>query len=702
MAVHSGGKGIFAVGFKGVGGERQNGNLRKPGIGKGADGAGGGVAVHHRHLDIHQDQLNFSGAAGGHPVNGLLPIGGGYHREALGGQQLLGNLPVQGVVLYQQQGAVFRAEGTAAGELLPGFRMGSQREGQLDSEGGALPRCGGERNLSAHGIYQPLDNAKTQSGALNAGDGGGLRPLKAVKGLGDKILCHADAVVLDGEDKAGGGFCFANLIQTEFYGAAPGGEFLSVAQQIGDDLIQPQSVADHIRVLQMGVDGEGQAVFCHTLGKQIPCRADGAVQVKGRRRQLGLSAFDASQIQHIVDQLQQQIAGLTDFFQIAAHLFRLLAVAQRQIGEAQNGVHGGADVMGHIEQEGGLGPAGYLGLRQGGLQKGVAILLLPQVQFPLPGQGIRGFPQHQNQRYGAEGQINSHDPQHRDQRLVDQTHSLQNTDAVRLGYANGAVARLFPENRRGVCRGAGLRHGDIQYGKVLPQKLRIGGTQNFSGAGICHNDGGFFLHRHILNQDGLLAGLHILQKPLGLQTHLNQILSVLLPDHGVHHGLLPGGVGGDILTQGHVPVGKHGSEEANLLPVLHGNSIVFRIGAGDNGAAAVKQVQLIHLQIGGYPAQLLQIVGNFGAVLEDIGCGGAADDVVLLQGGYKAVPVCQIGQKHLCRAVNERIRRAVGQIAVAQKDKRGLYEKQYQNQQDDGQGNPHSKPQTVGTGLCRR
>lgn len=71
--------------------------------------------------------------------------------------------------------------------------------------------------------------------------------------------------------------------------------------------------------------------------------------------QMDLSTFDAAHIQHIVDEREQMVAGSKGLGQIILHPLLVVNIADRQCGKADDGVHGGADVVGHIGKEGALG-----------------------------------------------------------------------------------------------------------------------------------------------------------------------------------------------------------------------------------------------------------------------------------------------------------------------------------------------------------
>ena len=83
---------------------------------------------------------------------------------------------------------------------------------------------------------------------------------------------------------------------------------------------------------------------------------------------LHLAALNAAHVQHVVNEAEQVVAGGGDLGQVVLDLLGVVDVGGGQGGEADDGVHGGADVVGHVVQEGGLGPVGVLGGNQGVLE----------------------------------------------------------------------------------------------------------------------------------------------------------------------------------------------------------------------------------------------------------------------------------------------------------------------------------------------
>ena len=82
------------------------------------------------------------------------------------------------------------------------------------------------------------------------------------------------------------------------------------------------------------------------------------------------------------------VAGGNDLLQIVLHQLPVVDVGQCQGSEPDDGVHGGANVVGHAVEESGLGIVGILGLPQSLRQHQFLHLFLPDglIDVPEPGQ----------------------------------------------------------------------------------------------------------------------------------------------------------------------------------------------------------------------------------------------------------------------------------------------------------------------------
>ena len=98
---------------------------------------------------------------------------------------------------------------------------------------------------------------------------------------------------------------------------------------------------------------------------------------------LHLAAFDAAHVQHVVDEGQQVLTGNGDFLEIIQYLFLVINMRCRQRCKPDNGIHRGADVVAHIEQEFPLGTVCGCFMLHGQLQFAVLFFQLRLIFFCL-------------------------------------------------------------------------------------------------------------------------------------------------------------------------------------------------------------------------------------------------------------------------------------------------------------------------------
>ena len=144
-------------------------------------------------------------------------------------------------------------------------------------------------------------------------------------------------------------------------GAAVRGEFHGIAQNVHQHLPDAHGIGQDeafLRLLQVGAEGD------IPVGQEAAGDARHGVRhlpdVHGQRGEADLAAFDAADVQHVVDKGQQMLGAFADLFQAVPDC-RLGLLLQGDVGKADDGVHGGADVVGHIVEEGGFCPVGVLG-----------------------------------------------------------------------------------------------------------------------------------------------------------------------------------------------------------------------------------------------------------------------------------------------------------------------------------------------------
>ena len=131
-------------------------------------------------------------------------------------------------------------------------------------------------------------------------------------------------------------------------------KFHRIAQDIHQYFPDAHGISHHIgrfRYRQIGTKYQvpvGQEAL-HNAEHRIWHRRN----INGNGSEFYFAAFNAADIQHIIDQSQQMIGAFADLLQTVFD-FRLWIMLHGNIGKANDGIHRCSDVMGHIVQEGGL------------------------------------------------------------------------------------------------------------------------------------------------------------------------------------------------------------------------------------------------------------------------------------------------------------------------------------------------------------
>ena len=312
-----------------------------------------------------------------------------------------------GVVVDHQHAHIVGMQGIVL--LGPGRPFGiQQRHGH--GEDRALPLFALHLNIAVHQLNDALCDGHAQAGAAEFAGGGGILLGEGVKELRQVFRAHADAGVPEG--KAQGGLSVEPRRRFNHQGDRPalGREFDRVAQDVDHHLAQLHVVAD---IIVPDVPA-GPAVILQVFVPALA--ADNGVHLLQHPGEGELLAFDGhaarldpAHVQNIVDDAQQVIGGSPDPGQVLLHLFAGGRFVHGNVVQADDGVHGRADLMAHIGQEGGLCLAGLLRrgqrLRQRViLRHGFAHLFVDnreshahpvhQVIVPLPGMADAGHAQH--------------------------------------------------------------------------------------------------------------------------------------------------------------------------------------------------------------------------------------------------------------------------------------------------------------------
>ena len=287
----------------------------------------------------------------------------------MGGEELaLGVAGVDDEDAAAEQGG--GAELGLAGGLVGG---GEDRE----VEGGSLV----DDALGPHGAAEHLGEAladrEAEAGAAVLAGGRVVDLAKRLEQAVHAVGADADAGVGDRELQlvARGGVAVA---LGELAGAdgdgdlAAGGELDGVADEVDEDLAQAGGVGDEPRRgARVDDRGEVEALVAELAGgDEVDHGLDEAAQLEGVVLELELVGLDLGEVEDVVDEGEQRVAGAAQGLDEVA-LVAAEGGVEQQAGHADDGVHRRADLVAHVGQEGALGPVGGLGGLLGLGQRGL-------------------------------------------------------------------------------------------------------------------------------------------------------------------------------------------------------------------------------------------------------------------------------------------------------------------------------------------
>ncbi len=334
------------------------------------DAAGGLVAVHLGHLDVHQHDVVGVAAVGQHAVDRLAAVAHDGGSGTLELQRALQHELVDLVVLgHQHTHAVEASRGVAPGGVRRALRLarGRGHEGQAQLEDAARAGLAAHQHDAAHQLGQAAADGQAQPGAAEAPRGGRVGLLERVEQMPQVFRRDADAAVGDAVDHLRGRAVVAGLQAHPHVDAAGLGELDRVGQQVHQHLLRTQAVAQ-AALGQRGVEDQVQAD--RLLGGAIPQQRD---RLLGQRAWRDRPLFDAQlahlqlgEVQHVVDDAQQQPARVEDGRERVDGAL-VARVAQADLRQPQQAVERRADLVAHVGEE--------LALRVGQLHRAQACAL---------------------------------------------------------------------------------------------------------------------------------------------------------------------------------------------------------------------------------------------------------------------------------------------------------------------------------------
>ena len=356
-----------------IGGDGENGD--GPGICavERADGVGGVKPVKHGHHDVHEDDIEAARSGSGKAIYRLLPVFGGGDKRAALFEHIGRDLAVERVVLGH--------EDADAVEPRARLRLGGghmvrcvDRQRQRNGEGRSLSFAADEGNFAAEQLDGLLYDSEAEA-AAGIGRARGLMLLReGIERAGLKFRAHADAGIGTGEDE-GRRIVFAGgLAAGNVHRAAGTVVFDGVAHDILQHALNVQRAAEQVPVLACGrIGGEDDAAV-RRLRRNDRLRAlQHVAQVKGLVLGLDLAGFELAHVEHIVDELEQEIRGRKDFGEAVLHPRGIGDILFGNLRHAADAVERRADIVTHTAQKIGLCGVGHRGLL-GGLAQALLVV----------------------------------------------------------------------------------------------------------------------------------------------------------------------------------------------------------------------------------------------------------------------------------------------------------------------------------------
>ncbi len=269
-----------------------------------------------------------------------------------------------GIVIDHQHGASGGVAALRNRSLLPRrMRRRPGAIGQHDGEGRALARLAGDGDIAAqHGREMPGDG-EAEPGAAVIARGRGVGLGEGLEQPAHLLVAHADAGILDreGEDRAAGSRL--RLRHRQRHQSALG-EFRGIAEQVDQALLQLHQIDMHGADIGRRHDLEIVAVLVHQRRHQHLHFGRELAEIDLLDMQVHAAGLDLGQIENVVDQPEQMLAGGLDLDEV--RLARLVAAILRVLAQnfavADDGVERRAQLVAHIGEEGRLGAGGRFGL----------------------------------------------------------------------------------------------------------------------------------------------------------------------------------------------------------------------------------------------------------------------------------------------------------------------------------------------------
>ena len=288
-------------------------------------------------------------------------VGGGIDLNLCLRQQLADHHQVHIVVVHHEDVGVRRLEALPVGLPLVGPGAGGQREGpqglfvddvlvQGHDELRALGVDAVDADLAAHQLHQLVNDAQSQPGPLDIAVLLLVHPPEGVEDIGDILLLHPHAGVLHGVPDP-------HLVDR--LALTPDGEgdralagvLHRIVEQVDQNLLDAHLVpAEHAGDGRVHLELELQPLLLGLDPDHVDNLRKERAGLIGDVDDLHLPGFDLRQVQGVVNQRQQQLAGPLDVARVLGHLLRDV-LPEDDLVEPDDRVDGRADLVAHAGEE---------------------------------------------------------------------------------------------------------------------------------------------------------------------------------------------------------------------------------------------------------------------------------------------------------------------------------------------------------------
>ena len=311
------------------------------------------LAVHARHQPVNEgDAIGPSLARGvaAEPY-GLSDRGRRYGIKLKFPEHTAEDVPREFIVVNNEDAFSMQRMG---GEEQAAFRDGHRAELRRKDKVAAMPRRAPHMDFPAHEVHEAFADGEPQPRAAVAPGRGVVRLRERFEKVADLFGRHADARIADGEAET----CFAPFVELLRDGnkdVAGLCELDGVAYEVQQDLGKPERVPFQYR-WDVRAD-PGQQLKPLFGGAEIRNGGDlfqHLFQLEVGMFHFELARFDLGEIQNVVDNAQQGVRRCADLGEVVPLAGRELGL-QRQMGHADDAVHGRTDFVAHVGEKIALG-----------------------------------------------------------------------------------------------------------------------------------------------------------------------------------------------------------------------------------------------------------------------------------------------------------------------------------------------------------